>query len=186
MRVQVRLQVRVQVRLRQFWSHSHPRTGFTVLGSEVPEHRLSGCHPSRSCRAFQAKGTPRWGSELPKHGGHCSHRALHGAAPPAQPLPCPESNGVFGVLSWAQSPPLQHSLCQPLLMSIPSCFPPASFSWDWHVPGLAAACHCHRLQLELASPLSRSGGALGFSLCSPQAPLSHHHAPFISKKTVFS
>lgn len=72
------------------------------------------------------------------------------------------------------------------LPSIPSCFPPASFSWDWHVPGVTAACHCHQLQLELASPLSRSGGALGFSLCSPQAPLSHHQAPFISKKTVFS
>lgn len=95
-----------------------------------------------------------------------------------QPLPWPESTGVFGMLSWAQPPPL--------LMSIPSCFPPASFSWDWHVPDVTAACHCHQLQPELALPLSRSGGALGLSLCSLQAPLSHHQAPFISKKTVFS
>lgn len=145
-----------------------------------------GATPAEAAGLFRPKAPPGGAVHSPNMGGTAGHRALHGAAPPAQPLPWPESNGVFGVLSWAQSPPLQHSLCQPLLMSIPSCFPPASFSWDWHVPGLAAACRCHWLQLELASPLSRSGGALGFSLCSPQAPLSHHHAPFISKKTVFS
>lgn len=137
---------------------------------------------------------PRWGVGFPKHGGDCSLRPfpapradLHRAASPALPLPWPESDGAFGILSWSLSPHLQQ-----LPVPAPPCV--RSLPHPSSILLLGLACPWSRLQrvtvtshsLELASRLSRSGRALGLSLCSPQALLSHQRAPFISKKTVFS
>lgn len=71
-----------------------PQDWITVLGSEFPDHRLSGCHPSRSCRAFHAKAAPRWGSGFPTHGGHCSHcpgQKAMGCFPSSTPCASPSS-----------------------------------------------------------------------------------------------
>lgn len=132
----------LQVRLWQLWSHNHPRTGFTLLGSEFPDHRVSGCHPSRSCRALQDKATPRWGSGFPRRGVTAGTELCT-----EQPLPWPESNGVFGMLSWAQSPPLQHSLCP---SSCPS--PPASLQHPSPGTGMSLTS----LQLVIVTTCSQS------------------------------
>lgn len=131
--------------LRQCWSHSHsPGAGFTagLLGFEVPRHRPGGCHPTRSCRALQTK---------------------------AQPLPSPESNGKFGMLSWAPSPPLQqppvpapsrgHPIPLPSSILLRELACPRSWLQPLTVAGYSP---------ELAMPVSRSGRAFGvISVLSP-------------------
>lgn len=152
-------------------SYPQPQSWIYSLGSELLNCRTGECHPTRS---FSGQSyVARWGAGFPKHVGVS---AAFGLSRPVG----------LGMLSWARhlpsrapvpAPPHLHALPLPSSILLPGLACPWSQLQPVTVPGYSP---------EMTLPISRSGRALGLSLCSPQALLSHHRTPFISKKTLFS
>lgn len=132
--------VTCMVTLHHFWTHNRsPGAGFTaVLLGFTGQSQL-----------------PRWGVGVPQTWGVA---AAFGHSQPAglacselHPLPWPESDGTFRMLSWAPSPPLQH---------------PSPGTGVSLVP--AAACPCHRLQPRVGT--TRLKGRKSFGVISVLSP----------------
>lgn len=116
-----------------------------------PQQQTRGCHPTRSCRARWATATTPGGAQGSPNVGVGAAFELSQptglACTKLQPLPWPEGDGAFGMLSWAPSPPHSSSIC-----TNPSLCPPHPTSLQHPSPGTgvslvpAVARHCHQLQ----------------------------------------